>query len=114
MSRVFVVQESRYKRPDGSTVTHDYSTLYPYGPVHFLLPPSRKQLEDENGDELELLKANLAEFNAVADYIVFSGDPVLCALAAIVVYSLTEGETIQVLKWNRKDATYDPVIITLP
>jgi hypothetical protein len=115
MSQVFVVQESRYKQPDGSTVSHDYSALYRYGPVIFLLPPTRKQMDSMGDvDELKLLSEKLASFNADVDYLVFSGDPVLCALAAITVYAMTEGDTINVLKWNRKEGSYDPVVVTLP
>lgn len=114
MSKVFVVQESRFKK-DGATVSHDYSSLFVYGPVIFLLPPTRRQMEEmENKDELTLLDEKLEGFNAEVDYLVFSGDPVLCALAAITVYAKTEGDTINVLKWNRKDNVYEPQVVELP
>jgi len=115
MSRVFVVQESRYKQKDGTYASHDYSSLYPYGAVHFLLPATKKQMEELEGrDELDLLNEKLSEFNAEVDYLVFSGDPVLCGLAAIVVYSLTDCPRLQVLKWDRKDGVYKPVEVPLP
>jgi len=114
MARVFVVQESRYKQKDGTYASHDYSSLYRYGPVQFLLPATKKLMDEQEGDELDLLNAKLAEFNAAVDYLVFSGDPVLCGLAAIVVYSLTDCPRLQVLKWNRKDSVYEPVEVPLP
>jgi hypothetical protein len=115
MARVFVVQESRYKQKDGTYASHDYSSLYRYGPVEFLLPATRKQMDELEGvDELALLNQKLEAFNADVDYLVFSGDPVLCGLAAIVVYSLTEHPRLQVLKWNRKDGIYEPVEVPLP
>lgn len=113
-SHVFVVQESRYVK-DGNTVTHDYSSLYPYGRVTFLLPSSRRQKEESKLSELEMLVQNLEGFVPARDYLVFSGDPVLCAQAAIVAYNLTEdGENIQVLKWNRKLGLFEPVTLHLP
>lgn len=113
MSKVFVVQESRYTK-DGATVSHDYSSLFVYGPVEFLLPPTRRQLEELDRDELSILGDKLKDFNGDVDYLVFSGDPVLCALAAITVYAVTEGETINVLKWDRKNSVYEPVVVELP
>lgn len=114
MSRVFVVQESRYRQKDGTSISHDYTSLYRYGQVSFLLPPTRKQMEEDDGDELDMLKDKLSDFNATVDYIVFSGDPVLNGLAAIVVYSVTDGDSLNVLKWNRRDSVYEPVVIPLP
>lgn len=115
MSRVFVVQESRYKQRDGTYISHDYSSLYRYGPVEFLLPASKKQMDElEGADELGMLNEKLAAFNADVDYLVFSGDPVLCGLAAIVVYSMTDSDTLQVLKWNRGENVYEPVNVPLP
>ena len=115
MARVFVVQESRYKQKDGTYASHDYSSLYRYGPVEFLLPATRKQMDELEGvDELALLNQKLQVFNADVDYLVFSGDPVLCGLAAIVIYSLTDCERLQVLKWNRKESVYEPVNVPLP
>lgn len=114
MSQVFVVQESRFKQRDGTTTSHDYTSLYRYGQVTFLLPPTRKQMEEEDGDELDMLKEKLSAFNAEVDYLVFSGDPVLNGLAAIVVYSMTDGDTLNVLKWNRRENVYEPTIIPLP
>lgn len=111
---VFVVQESRYTR-DGQTISHDYSSLYKYGRVTFLLPTSRRLIAEQKVTELELLTKNLSEFNADRDYLVFSGDPVLCAQAAIVAYNLTEpGQNIQVLKWNKKSSRFDPVMLYVP
>lgn len=115
MARVFVVQESRYKQKDGTFASHDYSTLYRYGPVEFLLPPSKKMMDELEGvDELSLLNTKLAGFNAEVDYLVFSGDPVLCGLAAIVVYSMTDCDRLQVLKWDRANNNYTPKNVPLP
>lgn len=113
-SHVFVVQESRYVK-DGTTITHDYTSLYPYGKVSFLLPVSRRQKEEAKMSELEMLVQNLADFVPARDYLVFSGDPVLCAQAAVVAYNMTEdGENIQVLKWDRKAGIFVPVTLYLP
>lgn len=115
MARVFVVQESRFKQKDGTYASHDYSSLYRYGPVEFLLPVTKKQIDELEGvEELDLLNQKLAGFNADVDYLVFSGDPVLCGLAAIVIYSLTDCDRLQVLKWNRKEGVYEPVNVPLP
>ena len=115
MSQVYVVQESFYTQRDGTRVSHDYTSLYQYGQVAFLLPPTKKQMEEsDQNSELEMLNTKLSQFNAAVDYLVFSGDPVLCGLAAIVVYSMTECDSLNILKWNRKEGVYEPVTVPLP
>lgn len=114
--RVFVVQESRYTQGDGSRVSHDYTSLHRYGTVHFLLPQSRKPLEESGRTELDILVEKLSDFRPVEDYIVFSGDPILCAMAAMCLYSATPADVseVQALKWDRKAGVYEPVPLYVP
>lgn len=116
MATVFVVQETRYMNREGIQVQHNYSDLMRFGPVIFLLPPMRKEIEAMGMTELELLERNLKDYNPKSDYIVFSGDAYLCAMAAMVIYSMTDDSitSINTFKWDRRNLRYVPIVMPIP
>lgn len=113
MSRVFVVQEGRSVLPGGEKVSHNYDTAHEYGALTFLIPARR--IADAIGkDELTILEERLSDFKP-DDYIIFSGDASICALAGIVAYTMLQpGDKLRVLKWDREARRYMPSEMRLP
>lgn len=60
------------------------------------------------GDFIEDFEDWLATFNPDADYLLLSGDPIFIALAGAVLSYLP---AIPVLKWDRQEKVYLPVLV---
>lgn len=107
------MQESRTVLPDLTKKSFSYETATRFGELSVLIP-SKREADQLGKSELELLEAGLAEFTD-KDYLILTGDPILCSLAFFVAaMKLDEDQDIKVLKFNRGRHRYEPSIINLP
>lgn len=115
MSRVFVVQQHMRKdRDSGGLKSHDYDTASMFGEVIFLVPMKEIVDRDWGGDVQRLLESKLESFTA-DDYLLPSGDAILCAQAVLAAANMLEAnDKMRFLKWNRFDNIYQEVLITIP
>lgn len=94
-------------------MSFSYETASRYGELRVLIP-SKREADQLGKSELELLETGLADFTD-RDYLILTGDPILCALAFFVAaMRLDEDEDIRVLKFDRTRRRYEPSIIKLP
>lgn len=114
-SSVYVVQQRYSRQPDGSQRFHNYDTAFKFGVVTYLVPA--KAIVDDlyGGDVDALFRDRLQNFTA-NDYLILTGDPVLCAQAVLTAVGILGDEvtTLKILKWNHEDNDYIPVEITIP
>ena len=115
MSKVFVVQQHMRKdRVTNALSSHDYSTAEKFGQVIFLVP-ARQIVEAEYGGDVErLLMDKLKDFTT-GDFLLPSGDAILCAQAVLAAASyLSDKDKLKMLKWDRHQDSYAPVEIGVP
>ena len=115
MPRVFVVQQHiRRDRENGTLVPHNYSSAESFGSLEYLVPVRQVVEEEWGGDVEKLLLEKLKTFDQ-ADYLLPSGDPILCsqAVLAAVTY-LDTGQKLRMLKWDRRANTYQECLINIP
>lgn len=108
---VYVVQEPRYRAPDGEWRSVNMLPALDFGSLELLLESDR-QMSVLNAAQLtRVLKAKLANYRD-QDFILAGGDPaaigVACAVAAVV-----NGGRFTVLKWDRQERRYYPVPVNL-
>ena len=115
MPKVYVVQQHMKKdRASGGITSHDYSTADKFGDMIFLVP-ARKIVEDDFGGDVErLLMEKLKDFKS-EDFLLPSGDPILCSQATLAAANyLEQDQKLKMLKWDRNVNGYAPVEITVP
>lgn len=115
MSKVYIVQQHMRKdRSTGALVSHDYSSASQFGDIQFIVPVASQVLEDWNGDVDKMMNAKLEGFTK-DDYLMPSGDTILCAQAVLIAASyLEEKSDMRMLKWDRNANSYKEVIVKLP
>jgi hypothetical protein len=104
---VYVVQDHRrYDKLTGQYVSvHDLSPAEEFGQLKYLLTPTAAPWAPES--IINDLWEGLEGFKP-GDYLLMVGNPVLCALAAVVACDITGGR-ISFLQWNGKEYRYSPV-----
>ena len=104
---VYVVQDHRrYDKGTGEYVSvHDLSPAEEFGQLKYLLSPTAAPWATES--IINDLWEGLDGFRQ-GDYLLMIGNPVLCALAAVVACDITEGR-IRFLQWNGRERKYTPV-----
>lgn len=112
---VYVVQQRFSRQNDGSQRFHNYDSAHKFGTVTYLVPPKKMVDEHYSGDIDRLLQERLSKFSK-GDYLILSGDPVLCAQAVLWAVSMLDDDdhALKILKWNHEQEDYFPVDITLP
>ena len=115
MSKVYVVQQHMRKdRTSGALSSHDYSSAEKFGQVVFLVP-ARQIVEAEYGGDVErLLREKLKEMMP-DDYLLPSGDAILCAQAILAAaLHAPENGSLRLLKWDRHQDSYAECKISVP
>ena len=104
--RVFVTQEVRTGRID-------YTPAKEFGKVHFctIMDFSAESGSLLNNVIVDEIRMKLADFDAVNDYMVTSGSPLVIAAAFMILRERTS--TVRVLRWSNRDFKYQEVIINL-
>lgn len=109
--RVFVVHEASVVDPAGTvTGDKDLSPATVYGEIVRILPPGRPPGDptwavDQIEDALDGMTDD--------DYLLLIGAPEWIAVAGAVAARQTGG-TLRLLKWNRRDRCYSPMVLTVP
>lgn len=101
---VYIVQEMRGR---------DISGAFEYGDVKTVVPVS-EQVTSKTciGPICRIIEGQLGEFKPMADYLLLSGDPVIIGIACAFVSDVTSG-FFRVLKWDRLEERYYPILINL-
>lgn len=112
---VYVVQQRFARNDDGSRQFHDYGTAFKYGPVIYLVPPKSTVDEMYDGDLDRLLSERLSNFKE-DDFLILTGDPVVCAQAILHAVAVLEDhvKVLRILKWSHEQGEYNPVEIHIP
>lgn len=107
---VYVVQEPRYRAPDGSWKTVNMLPALDWGKVEVLLDPGENVVLNA-ASMVRTLKTKLARFRD-GDYLLLAGDPIAIGVAASIVAAHTHG-SYMLLKWDRQERRYFPVHVNL-
>ena len=101
---VYIVQELRGR---------DISNAFEYGDVKTVVPVS-EQVNSKTciSPICKIVERQLGEFKPMADYLLLSGDPVIIGIACALVSDVTSG-FFRVLKWDRLEERYYPILINL-
>jgi len=99
---VYIVQEMRGR---------DISDAFEYGDVKTVVPAG-EQIISSVGPICRIVERELCNFKPMADYLLLSGDPVVIGIACAFVSDVTSG-FFRVLKWDRLDEHYRPILINL-
>ena len=116
MSKVYVVQQHMNRdRSTGGLIPHDYSSAEKFGNIVYLVP-SRQIVEDDFGGDVERLLKEKLENSSPDDFLLPSGDPILCAQAVLAFANSLDAsdKRLKMLKWDRHQGSYVPVEITIP
>lgn len=89
----------------------DYSDAKQYGQLRALLP-AEHQITHNSPVLFRDLKKKLAMFDARADFLLLSGDPIAIGIVTTMVFDMT-AETVSFLKWDKIDSKYHVVGICL-
>ena len=81
-----------------------------YGEFKFLLPEF-SQIIFSPGPLIFKLRKALKDFNE-EDYLLLTGDPAIIGVACSIVSDITNGK-YQLLKWDKQERKYYPIIINL-
>lgn len=105
MPNVWVIQENP---------SHDISPAAEFGEIKVLLPFGDANFSVQH--RINALKASfLKDYNPDEDYILMTGDPTLIAAVGILAdrlaYDHEANMPIRVLKWNRQDRKYLPIML---
>ena len=82
-----------------------------YGMFRFLLP-ELSQIIFSPGPLIFKLRKSLKEYRADKDFLLLTGDPAIIGVACSIVSDITNGE-YQVLKWDKQERRYYPIVINL-
>ena len=81
-----------------------------YGEFKFLLPEF-SQIIFSPGPLIFKLRKSLKDFT-VEDYLLLTGDPAIIGVACSIVSDITNGK-YKVLKWDKQERQYYPIVINL-
>ena len=82
-----------------------------YGMFRFLLP-ELSQIIFSPGPLIFKLRKSLKEYRADKDFLLLTGDPAIIGVACSIVSDITNGK-YQVLKWDKQERRYYPIVINL-
>ena len=99
---VYIVQEMRGR---------DISGAFEYGDVKTVVPAG-SQVTSSIGPICKIVEKELGDFKPMSDYLLLSGDPVVIGVACAFVSDVTSG-FFRVLKWDRLEEHYHPILINL-
>ena len=99
---VYIVQEMRGR---------DISGAFEYGDVKTVVPAG-SQVTSSIGPICKIVEKELGDFKPMSDYLLLSGDPVVIGVACAFVSDVTSG-FFRVLKWDRLEEHYRPILINL-
>lgn len=102
---VYISQEMRGR---------DISNAFEYGEVEILVP-AKIPIYEVRGPINRVSKAvekKLTNFSPLKDYLLLAGDPIAIGIACAYVSDITGG-FFRVLKWDRLENRYHPVLIDL-
>ena len=99
---VYIVQEMRGR---------DISGAFEYGDVKTVVPAG-SQVTSSIGPICKIVEKELGDFKPMSDYLLLSGDPVVIGVACAFVSDVTSG-FFRVLKWDRLEEHYQPILINL-
>lgn len=108
---VYVVQEPRYKAPDNTLKSIDLSSALAYGTLEQLLETGRQTNVLNAAAVVRELRRKLADY-ADQDFILAAGDPVAIGIACAAAAKANRGR-FTVLKWDRHEHRYYPVVVDL-
>lgn len=100
MSTVYVIQEQP---------RHDISPALEYGKIEVLLPPGDFNFSQQA--VCDTLIEKLKSFGP-EDWLLLTGDPSAIAMVGSIVTLL--GWDLRMLKWNKNNRKYIPVIVEVP
>ena len=99
--RVFITQPAIHKDAQGTSFAADYAPAECYGELVYVVN-SRPMIMD--GQELARIEHNLRDFSR-DDYLLLSGDPLVCALCAIAAARMTYG-FVRMLRYDKRTGRY--------
>jgi hypothetical protein len=109
---VYVVQEPRYRDPaDGSWKTVNMLPALDYGKLELLLESGRQTNVLNAAQVVRQLAQKLRDFRD-RDFILAAGDPVAIGIACAIAVVVNRGKCTM-LKWDRQEHKYYPVVIDL-
>ena len=104
----------RKDRETNALTVHSYDSALVFGPIFILIPTWNIVEQDWGGNVEKLLETRLADFTK-DDFILPSGDAILCAQAVLAAANrLSPDDKLKMLKWDRRANTYSEVEIALP
>ena len=74
--------------------------------------PAGSQVTSSIGPICKIVEKELGDFKPMSDYLLLSGDPVVIGVACAFVSDVTSG-FFRVLKWDRLEEHYRPILINL-
>ena len=110
-SRVFVIQEIAGTKAGNPKINiMGASTYSSTGKFNFLLPEF-SQIIFSPGPLVYKLRQGLKDFKEW-DYLLLTGDPAIIGVACSVVSDITNGK-FSLLKWDKQERKYYPIMINL-
>lgn len=112
MTRVYLINEPLKRDPDGELVRWlPMESLAKFGEVVRVLPDGSPPAALDG--YLGILAERLGDWRD-GDYLVCVGDQTLLVAAAAILGSyLAPGEKLRVLKWERRQESYAPVVLNV-
>lgn len=107
---VYVVQEPRYKAPEGGWKKINLLPALDYGSIEIILEPG-EQVMFNAASAVRTIKARLGGYRE-QDFILAGGDPVAIGIACATAAIANRGR-FTVLKWDRQESRYYPVPVDL-
>jgi hypothetical protein len=99
---VYIVHEMRGR---------DISGAFEYGDVKTVVPAA-EQVTSSVSPICKIVERELGDFKPMGDYLLLSGDPVVIGVACAFVSDITSG-FFRVLKWDKLEERYYPILINL-
>jgi hypothetical protein len=96
---VYITQEMRGR---------DISHAFEFGEVQTLLPPDAPVTQQN----IKIMQDNLYDFSTNKDHLILAGDPAWIGIACAIV-SDTTGGLFRLLRWDRLNESYQPVLVDL-